>query len=257
MSRSDPTGALLLGTGAGVWIFFKGFRVFREFKIVADTPRMPIRSIPMGLVQVRGQALTDQLIPSPITHTPCCFYQIKIERYETGEHGGWKHHRTDMDGAKFYVQDKTGKVLVDSYSAEYDLPESPPRIVDGAHVAPLMGTGASDQELLQYVQRAGVNQLAGKMEHWLESKGPLDDPKHEQGRQTLLEIARAMSGGANIPRTIPGTLIEKIMASPPLADPQKEAQRQKFLQQLHDTGSDTHAACISICLVGYRPLPAA
>jgi hypothetical protein len=237
MSRSDPTGALLLGTGAGVWIFFKGFRVFREFKIVADTPRMPIRSLPMGLVQVRGQALTDHLIPSPITHTPCCFYQIKIERYETGEHGGWKHHRTDMDGARFYVQDKTGKVLVDSYSAEYDLPESPPRIVDGAHVAPLMGTGASDQELLQYVQRAGVNQLADKMEHWLESKGPLDDPKHEQGRQTLLEIARAMSGGANIPRTIPGTLIEKIMASPPLADPQKEAQRQKFLQQLHDTGS--------------------
>jgi hypothetical protein len=242
MSRSDPTGALLLGTGAGVWIFFKGFRVFREFKIVADTPRMPIRSLPMGLVQVRGQALTDQLIPSPITHTPCCFYQIKIERYETGEHGGWKHHRTDMDGAKFYVQDKTGKVLVDSYSAEYDLPESPPRIVDGAHVAPLMGTGASDQELLQYVQRAGVNQLAGKMEHWLESKGPLDDPKHEQGRQTLLEIARAMSGGANIPRTIPGTLIEKIMASPPLADPQKEAQRQKFLQQLHDTGSIVSSA---------------
>ena len=205
MSRSDPTGALFLGTGAGVWIFFKGFRVFREFKIVADTPCMPIRSIPMGLVQVRGQALTDQLIPSPITHTPCCFYQIKIERYETGEHGGWKHHRTDMDGAKFYIQDKTGKVLVDSYSAEYDLPESPPRIVDGAHIAPLMGTGASDQELLQYVQRAGVNQLAGKMEHWLESKGPLDDPQHEQGRQTLLEIARAlpkaMSGGANIPRT--------------------------------------------------------
>jgi len=38
MSRSDPTGALFLGTAAGVWIFFKGFRVFREFKIVADTP---------------------------------------------------------------------------------------------------------------------------------------------------------------------------------------------------------------------------
>jgi hypothetical protein len=241
MSRSDPTGALLLGTGAGVWIFFKGFRVFREFKIVADTPCMPIRSVPMGLVQVRGQALTDQPIPSPITHTPCCFYQVKIEHYETGKHGGWKHYRTDMDGAKFYVQDGTGKVLVDSYSAEYDLPESPPRVVDGAHIAPLMGTGASDQELLQYVQRAGVNQLAGKMEHWLESKGPLEDPGREQGRQTLLEIARAlpkaMSGGANISRTIPATLIEKIMSSPPLADPEKEAQRQKFLQQLHDTGT--------------------
>ena len=146
-----------------------------------------------------------------------------------------------MDGAKFYVQDQTGKVLVDSYSAEYDLPESPPRIVDGAHVAPLMGAGASDQELLQYVQRAGVHQLAGKMEHWLESKGPLDDPKHEQGRQTLLEIARAMPKAmamrASTPRKIPAVLIEKIMASPPLADPKKEAQRQKFLQQLRDTAA--------------------
>jgi hypothetical protein len=85
---SDPTGALFLGTGAGVWIFFKGFRVFREFKVVADTPCIPIRSVPMGLVQIRGKALSDQLIPSPITHTPCCFYQVKIERYESGQHGG-------------------------------------------------------------------------------------------------------------------------------------------------------------------------
>ena len=241
MSRSDPTGALFLGTGAGVWIFFKGFRVFREFKIVADTPCMPIRSLPMGLVQVRGQAVSDQLIPSPITHTPCCFYQVKIEHYETGEHGGWKHYRTDMDGGKFYLQDKTGKVLVDSYSAEYDLQESPTRVVDGAHIAPLMGTGASDEELLQYVHRAGANQLAAKMEHWLEKKGPLEDPKREQGRQALLEIARvipkAISGGANVPGNIPAELIEKIMASHPQSDPEKEAQRQKFLQQIRQTGT--------------------
>jgi hypothetical protein len=70
------------------------------------------------------------------------------------------------------------------------------------------------------------------MEHWLESKGPLADPQYEQGRLTLLEIARAlpkaMSGGVNIPRTIPAILIEKIMVSLALADPQKEAQRQNF-----------------------------
>jgi hypothetical protein len=241
MSRSDPTGALFLGTGAGVWIFFKGFRVFREFKIVADTPCMPIRSIPMGLVQVRGRALADHLIPSPITHTPCCFYQVKIEHYETGEQGGWKHYRTDLDGAKFYVQDQTGKVLVDSYSAEYDLPEGPPRVVDSAQIAPLMGTGASDEELLQYVQRAGANALAAKMEHWLEQKGPLDDPQREQGRQALLEIARvipkAMSGGANVRGNIPAELIERIMASHPQADPEKEARRQEFLQQIRETGN--------------------
>jgi hypothetical protein len=237
MSRSDPTGALLLGTGAGVWLFFKGFRVFREFKIVADTPCMPIRSIPMGLVQVRGQALADQLIPSPITHTPCCFYQVKIERYETGEHGGWKNYRTDMDGAKFYLQDQTGKVLVDSYSAEYDLPESPSRVVDGGHIAPLMGTGASDQELLQYVERAGANQLAARVEHWLDKKGPIDDPNREQGRQHLLEMVRMIPQVARGGGGIPPELIERIAASHPLDDPEKEQKRQMFLQHIRETGS--------------------
>ena len=60
--------------------------------------------------------------------------------------------------------------------------------MDGAHIAPLMGTGASDEELLQYVHRAGANMLAARMEHWLEKKGPQDDPRREQGRQTMLEI---------------------------------------------------------------------
>jgi hypothetical protein len=242
MSRnSDPTGALLLGLGAGVWIFFKGFRVFREFKIVADTPRMPIRSLSMGLVQVRGVARSDQLIPSPVTHTPCCFYQVKIEHYQTGDRGGWKHYRTDRDGFKFYLQDQTGRVLIDVYSAEYDLPAGPPRIVDSASAAPAFGTAASDQELLQYVEKAGVHQLAGRMEHWLQSKGPLDDPRHEQGRQALLEMARmipqAMSGQANVRGNIPAVLIERIMASHPLPDPEKEQQRQRFLQQIRETGT--------------------
>jgi hypothetical protein len=257
--NSDPTGALFLGTGAGVWIFFKGFRVFREFKIVADTPCIPIRSVPMGLVQIRGKALSDQLIPSPITHTPCCFYQVKIERYESGEHGGWKHYRTDMDGARFYLQDQTGKVLINSYAAEYDLPESEPRVVDGSHpgasLALASGTGASDQELLQYIQTAGVHQFAGRVEHWLASKGPLDDPKHEQGRQALLEIARvipiALAGDANVRGNIPAALIEKIMASTPLADPVKEQQRQNFLRQIRETGKvPTPSESISVSSVG-------
>jgi hypothetical protein len=189
---------------------------------------------------VRGIAQSDQLIPSPVTHTPCCFYQVNIEHYQTGERGGWKHYRTDRGGFKFYLQDQTGKVLIDVYSAEYDLPAGPPRIVDSASPGMALGTAASDQELLQYVEKAGVHQLAGKMQHWLESKGPLDDPRHEQGRQALLEMARmipeAMAGGASVRGNVPAVLIERIMASHPLPDPEKEQQRQRFLQQIRETG---------------------
>ena len=141
-----------------------------------------------------------------------------------------------MDGARFHLQDQTGKVLVDSYSAEYDLPESPPRVVDGAHIAPLRGTGASDEELLQYVHRAGANVLAAKMEHWLDKKGPQDDPRREQGRQTLLEMVRLIPQATTGRGKIPVDLIDKIAATHPLDDPAKEQMRQMLLQHIRETG---------------------
>ncbi len=127
-----------------------------------------------------------------------------------------------------------------------------------------MGTGASDQELLQFVEKAGVRQFAGKVEHWLDKKGPLDDPGHEQGRLALLDIARMVpkamaDGGASLPGKIPAVLLDKIMASPPLADPKKEEQRQKFLQQLREHGSVPMPpmSCKFLVISSHRPLPAA
>ena len=51
-NHSDPTGGLLLGIGAGLLVFYRGFRQFREYKLVSDTPRINIRSVPMGFVHV-------------------------------------------------------------------------------------------------------------------------------------------------------------------------------------------------------------
>ena len=99
-----------------------------------------------------------------------------------------------------------------------------------------MGTGASDQELLQYVERAGANQMAARVEHWLEKKGPLNDPTHEQGRQTLLDMIRVIPQVAEGRGKIPPELIDRIAASQPLGDPEKEQKRQMFLQHIRETG---------------------
>src|SRR6202795_651268 len=48
-SNSDPTAALLLCIAAGLWTFFKGFRVLRESKVLEDTPRIAVRSVSHGL----------------------------------------------------------------------------------------------------------------------------------------------------------------------------------------------------------------
>jgi hypothetical protein len=226
-SHSDPTGGLFVGMILGLWTFFKGFRKFREYKVVEDTPTIAIRSVPMGLVRIRGNAQSDQLIPSPITHTPCCFYKVEVERWKVKDRSGsWEHERTDLDGTKFFLADQTGKVLVDGYSAEYDLPMSGERVVDSNHVSATNTSGISDAELLQYVSYSGMHAMTTKVEHFLEKKGPLADPKHEQMRQYFLA---ALENAPNIAKggAVPASLVEKFMAAAPaMADPAKEQQRQ-------------------------------
>ena len=111
-----------LGFIAGLVTFFKGFKIYREYRVLEDTPEIPIRSIPMGLVHVHGRATGEKPIPSPVSHTPCFYYKVDIERWEhQGKSSGWRHYKTDTDGAKFYLEDGSGKVLVDAHSAEFDL----------------------------------------------------------------------------------------------------------------------------------------
>jgi hypothetical protein len=119
---SDADVALVVGFGAGLFFFFKGFRVYREYRVLLDTPEIPIRSIPMGLVEIHGKARAEQTVSSPITRTPCCFYKVDVERWIRDKQGGhWSHAATDANGVRFYLEDGTGKVLVDAHGAEYDL----------------------------------------------------------------------------------------------------------------------------------------
>jgi len=243
--NSDPTGSLLLGMGAGLFLFYKGFKRFREYKIIADTPRISIRSMPMGLVHIRGKAQGEQLVQSPLTRTPCCFFKVEVERWKTDEHSGrWEHHFTDRDGIKFQLQDDTGRVLIDSYSAEYDLPESAVRVVDGSQssgTAPATVVGsaaaASDLEILQYVERAGGRHYIQKAEHWLNSRGPLQDPTKEQARTHIMDLlpaGLAMQQGGKPPVEAIRKIIE---GRGPLPDPQKEMARQTLLSHLRETGT--------------------
>jgi hypothetical protein len=235
-SNSDPSGALALGTIAGVWMFFKGFRVFREYKVVEDTPRINIRSIAMGLVHIRGKAQVEPPILSPVSKTPCCFYKVEIEEWKPeGKSHAWKHIRTDLDGSKFSLADSTGQVLVDAHSAEMDVPLTAERVVDSQRPSSA-ASGASDAEVLQYVTYSGVHKMATAVEHFLEKRGELADPKREEARQTLLSLAQAvpnMSHGG-----VPLDFVEKMAARFPVQDPAQELKRQEVLTHFRAMAKD-------------------
>jgi len=163
---SDVTVAAAVGFGAGLFWFVKGFRVYREYRVLADTPEIPIRSVAMGLVEIHGRATGQPTVLAPVTKTPCYFYKVDIERWVRDKNGGhWSHAATQAEGARFYLEDATGKILVDAHGAEYDLVQTAKRetargagtslgrLFGGSQDSNLAtGPGVSDADLLNYAE---------------------------------------------------------------------------------------------------------
>jgi hypothetical protein len=120
----------------------------------------------MGLVEIHGKAKGQQTVLSPVTKTPCFFYKVDIERWVRDKNGGhWSHAATDAEGVRFYLEDATGKVLVDAHGAECDLIQTTKRETRrgvGASLGRLFGgtrdsslttgSGVSDSDLLNYAE---------------------------------------------------------------------------------------------------------
>ena len=245
MAHDDNlAGYAFLGFFGGLYIFFKGFRQYRNYLLIADTPEIPIRSVPMGFVQVYGNAQGEKTIPSPVSHTPCFAYKVVIDRWQTrsgNEGAGWRHHRTGLDGVEFYLADATGKVLVDARAADLDLPQTA-RCEAGQGASAAMGVAASQEELLKYVTQADAHWAGGLFERGLKFAGPLPDSAKEQQRQALMGVFQHTPGSPEFLRGMMTMVAPKMQQHletlGPQSDPKHEEARQMMLQALqHPPGS--------------------
>jgi hypothetical protein len=147
---------LLMGFMGGIASFFRGFRNYRKYLLLQGTPGTPIRCIAMGLVRIHGKAASDHTVDSPISHSACCVYQVHIEKWKDEEDSGrWMHYGADTNGVSFYVEDRSGRVLVDPRGAEFDLESTAVREASSAPSSVAVSTSASNAELLAYVARVG------------------------------------------------------------------------------------------------------
>jgi len=234
----------VLGFGAGLYIFLKGFRQFRNYLLIADTPEIPIRSVPMGFVEIHGKAEGEKTIPSPISHTPCFLYKVVIERWETqsgNRSARWVHHRTDVDGPGFYLTDATGKVRIDPHGAELDLPQTA-RCAAGEGPSAVTGVAATGQELLQYVSQADARWAGSWIERGLKFAGPLGASGKERQRQALTEAFQHTPG---TPEFLQGMITmmapkmkQQLESMGPQSDPGHEQARQTMIEAFqHPPGS--------------------
>lgn len=113
---------LLLGLALGVMIFTLGFELLRQKNLMENIPRSKARSAAMGLAEVQGKAAPYVWLKSPLTLTDCIYYKFLVEKYEQeGKGSHWKVVNEGCSTNFFYVEDETGKILVDPVDAELHL----------------------------------------------------------------------------------------------------------------------------------------
>lgn len=119
-SHFPPLTLVILGVG----LFAYGFILYRRYRRLQDTPRTTARAVAMGFVHVRGKTIANQTLESPIAKVPCSYYSCRIEKWAPRQKSKWSTIFRDTRSCPFYIDDGTGRVLVNPAGAQFELPST-------------------------------------------------------------------------------------------------------------------------------------
>jgi hypothetical protein len=105
----------------GLCLLVYGFTRFRKEWRISDTPISTVRGIAMGTAKLVGFAHEKTLIKSPISQSNCVFYKFRREEGEGG--ADWEIVTEQCSTERFYLDDRTGRILVDPLNNETILNE--------------------------------------------------------------------------------------------------------------------------------------
>ncbi len=106
--ESVVLGSAALLTGPGP--FVHGFRDYRDRHLTQNTPTARIRSMPMGLVEVRGTIEARSTMAAPFSGRSCVFWEVEIATQS--RRGVWTTVHRNASGHPFFLRDDTGVALV-------------------------------------------------------------------------------------------------------------------------------------------------
>ncbi len=139
MQDLGASGWLAGGIVGGLVLFGAGFRAWRRLRLIEDTPTSRVRSMALGRVELAGRALGKGDLEAPFTGTACVYYRYRIEQeVRSNKRRSWRTvAQGDSSAWGFYLEDDTGRVLVDPAGAQVDLahdwketnPELAPRLL--------------------------------------------------------------------------------------------------------------------------------
>jgi hypothetical protein len=110
------------GLGFGAYWFYLGFRLLQRRRLILDTPASKVRSASIGMVELSGLAAGPYTMTAPLTGAACYYYRTLAWQWkQSGKNSHWEKVADESLFLPFYLDDNTGKVLVNPQGAELDL----------------------------------------------------------------------------------------------------------------------------------------
>ena len=110
---------------AGIYMFFIGFRMLRFKRMILNTPLSRIHSASIGLVEVNGTPVGPQAIKAPVSGDPCYYYRVRAWQWVESENKHrWSQVLDESLCVPFFLEDGTGRVLIDPQGAHMDVHRS-------------------------------------------------------------------------------------------------------------------------------------
>ncbi|MFW5983761.1 MAG: DUF3592 domain-containing protein [Halobacteria archaeon] len=111
----------------GVWLVRTGIRRRKQRTLIKDTPTEEVESLSIGTSEIKGNAVISDLetLRAPFSEDDCVIAEYEVEEYHDNDDeagGSWRTVEIGVLHTPFYVDDGTGRVLVEpDDEATYDL----------------------------------------------------------------------------------------------------------------------------------------
>jgi hypothetical protein len=144
---------VLAGSGTGVYLFYRGFRLLQRRRLILNTPTSKIHSAAIGLVEVNGLATGPYVITSPIKQVDCFYYRsLAWELRQQGKSSKWVKIGEETLHVPFFVDDGSGTLLIDPTGADLDL-----HCDFKEQYNSFFGTGGMTPSATQFLSRCGAD----------------------------------------------------------------------------------------------------
>jgi len=126
----------IFGLITGLYLFFRGFRLLQQKKWIEDTPTMKIAAAAIGQVKVFGKVTGPYSLLSPLAGADCYYYRaVAWGGGDSRDEGKPAGKASETLFAPFFVEDDTGRVMIDPRGAQIDLPAEYDEQISGDSMA--------------------------------------------------------------------------------------------------------------------------